>query len=206
MMSTTTAGITLVPCDVALHAYENLSPLNSRQLIFSARLEQDSDVRQADDRSLKDARWMASFIEGESYNQHATEQGAIGFLKYWPASKLPDNEQAETCYVSVALKRDMFAALLSAAQSGQLPDKLDFEVRGLSYGRKPDGSDAIWDTSDGSALPVLEARFSVPLVGPRGDEHSVHETVLAELRLWHHQARRIGWLLVVGVFLLFLRG
>jgi hypothetical protein len=107
---------------------------------------------------------MASITEAIAYNDHATEQGAIGFLKYGPESQRADDHSPETCYASVALKPECFCTLLSALQAGRLPKSIHIEAKGMEFGWKPDGSGVVWNVNSASTLPIVDIRFNVPLI------------------------------------------
>ena len=157
------ASITLIPTQAALSFAHSLSTATARSIDLECYLEPGVDVRLPTERTLKNANWTAYFTETVTYNDHATEQGAIGFLKYWAERQSEDNYTPETCHILVALKPEVFGTLLSALQDGRLPKTIHIEVKGLKYGWEPDGGGIVWNIEAADALPIIEVKFNVPL-------------------------------------------
>lgn len=162
-MTTDSAGITLVPVNASMHFTETLSTVSIKNLSMNVRLESGSDVQLVTNRTLKDAEWMVYITEADDYNDNATSQGAIGFLRYLAPSNDLEDRNPESCYISFALKRDAFSTLVSALQRDLLPEQIYIQVKGLSYGY---GRTTVWDTVSNDALPIIEVGFNIPLVAP----------------------------------------
>lgn len=162
-MTTDSASITLTPTQATLNFAHSLSAATARSMCIDCYLEPGTDVRLPTERTLKNAKWTAYITEAVTYNDHATEQGAIGLLKYMPECQSPDDHSPEGCHVSVALKPEAFGTLLSALQDGRLPKAIHIEVKGLKWGREPDGSSVVWNVEVADLLPIVEVQFNVPL-------------------------------------------
>ena len=162
-MTMDSASITLIPTQAILSFAHSLSAATARSISLDCYLEPGTDVRLPTERTLKNANWTAYITEAVTYNDHATEQGAIGFLKYWAERQSADDHSPEACNVSVALKPEIFDTLLTALQNGRLPKAIHIDVKGLEYGWEPDGSGIVWNVEAADALPIVEARFNVPL-------------------------------------------
>lgn len=173
-MTTDTVGISLVPETAMLSFAEALpsrAALTSRRLHMELRVTSGDDVRLPtqerglQNRTVKDAYWTAEFVNADTYSEYATEQGAIGFLRYRAArDKYPDATWPESCHISAALKPENFAMVLSALQTGRLPEKIHIMVKGMTSGSEPDGSGVIWDVDALSDVPIVEVSFTIPLV------------------------------------------
>lgn len=158
------ASITLTPTQATL-GFAYSSAATSRSISLDCNLEQGTDVYLPTERTLKGAKWMVYVEEGVTYNDHAIKQDAIGFLKYWPGYQSADDHPPEACHVSFALKPEIFSTLLSSLQKGYLPKTVHIEVKGLEWGQEPDGSGVMWNVEAANALPIVEAKFFVPLSG-----------------------------------------
>jgi hypothetical protein len=165
IMTIDSATITLIPLQATLSFAHSLSAVTARTICVDAFLEPGTDVYLPIERTLKGANWKATFTEAATYNDYATELGAIGFLKYWPESQSVDDSRPETCHVSVALTQDVFGTLLSALQNGRLPKAIHIEAKGLEWGWEPDGSGVVWNVEASDALPIIEISFNVPFFG-----------------------------------------
>lgn len=162
-MTMDSANITLIPTQATLSFTHSLSAVTARLTTIDCYLEPGTDVRLPTKHTLKNAKWTVYITEAVTYNDHATEQGAIGILKYWPEHQSADDHSPETCQVSVALKPDFFGTLVAALQDGRLPKYIDIGVKGLEYGWEPDGSSCVWNVETTDALPIIEIKFNVPL-------------------------------------------
>ena len=163
-MTMDSASITLVPLRATLSFAHSLSAIAARTISVGALLEPGTDVRLPTERSLKDADWTVTFTEAAIYNDHATELGAIGFLKYWPERHSVDNPTPEACHASAALTLEVFGTLLSALQNGRLPKAIHIDAKGLEWGWEPDGCGVVWNVEATNALPITEIRFNLPLL------------------------------------------
>lgn len=225
-MTIDSASITLIPLQATLSFAHSLSAVTARAISVDAFLEPGTDVRLPTERTLKDANWTATFTEAGTYNDHATELGAIGFLKYWPGSQSVDDSQPETCHVSIALTPELFGALLAGLQSGRLPKAIHIEAKGLEWGWEPDGSGVVWNVEAAKALPIVEVRFNVPLSAELqhpspsdpwenpvvSDQHpskthdikSLEKTIVSVLKRLETKLSRIGVSAIIAVVLLLL--
>ncbi len=159
---TTKTTITLLPTYAALNFTHSLSSTPARSLNISCSLEIGQDVRLPSEGSLKNASWNVFVAEADDFNPHASEQGAIGYLKYHPESHGIEHNFPETCNASFALKAEIFGTLLSAIQSGHLPASISVVTKGLEWGWEPDGSGVVWDTKACPNVPIVEVGFNVP--------------------------------------------
>jgi hypothetical protein len=121
IMTMDSASITLIPTQATLSFAHSISAATARSISIDCYLEPGTDVRLPTEHTLKNAIWTAYITEAITYNDHAREQGAIGFLKYWAERQSADDHSPEACHVSVALKPEVFGTLLSALQNGRLP-------------------------------------------------------------------------------------
>jgi hypothetical protein len=163
-MTMDSASITVIPTHATLDFAHSLSVTAARSMTIDCYLEPGTDVRLPTDRSLKNVKWSVYVTEAVAYNDHAREQGAIGFLKYWPESQSANDHSPETCHASFALKQELFCTLLSALQDGRLPKAIHIEMEGLQWGWEPGGRGVVWNVEAAKALPILEVRFNVPLL------------------------------------------
>ncbi len=163
-MTIDSASISLIPTQATLSFGHSLSAAPARLIILDCYLEPGIEVRFPTEHTLKNAIWTTSITEAVTYNDHATEQDAIGFLKYWAERQSTDDHSPEKCCVSVALKPDVFGTLLNALQNGCLPNAIHIDVKGLKYGWEADGSGIVWNLEAANALSIIEARFNVPLL------------------------------------------
>lgn len=160
-----TGFIALIPINATLGFAESLSTMRARHMSMEVRLRPDSNVRLPSEHSLKDAYWVAQFTEANTYNDYATEQGAIGLLKYYAESDRVEGYEPEKCFVSVALKPEIFSMLLSILQNGRLPETIHAEVKGMEQERmERSWRGLLWNVEANDALPIVEIRFDIPLV------------------------------------------
>ena len=224
-MTIDSASITLIPLQATLSFAHSLSAATARTINVDAFLEHGTDVRLPTKRTLKDANWTATFTEAATYNDHATELGAIGFLKYWPAERQSvDNPMPETCHASVALTPEVFGTLLSALQNGRIPKAIHIDAKSLEWGWEPDGSGVVWNVEAANALPIVGISFNLPLlaeverppssdpwdISPASDQHpstthdikSLEKMLISVLERLETRLTRIGIFAVVVVALL----
>jgi hypothetical protein len=131
-----------------------------RRVHLGLQLEPDEDVQLPDGRSLRHANWSLAVHESTQGHLESNEL-AIGQFKYWSAHD--GSNEPEECTVSAILLPNAFDALISAMQSGRMPNHVDICVRGLKFGLDPNGSAKVWDAKSQSLLPVMQLSFRMPL-------------------------------------------
>jgi hypothetical protein len=175
------ASLNFVPRDANLSISGTLESSGTRRAIaMRVSLAHGEDLRLPDDRSLREILWAIYFVEGSAYNEGATTQGSIGLIRYNKEQGRLDTHLPESCYINVALRPELFSSLLTAVQSGRVPDQITVWVKGLKYGWEPDGSGKIWDTTAMPLAYVSEVGFNIPLFERRDDPEVSTEAAPAE--------------------------
>lgn len=157
--------ITLVPRSAQLHFEEAIDSSLARTLSMHLDLDPEENVEMPDGRSLKMLSWTMTLIEGSTYNEFATKEGAIGFVFHLKESAdVIDDFSPELFHVGSVLKPEKFSTLLEILQNGRLPDQIHITVRGLNYGWCPDGSLKIWDIETNPEVFLINMQFNIPLI------------------------------------------
>jgi hypothetical protein len=145
-----------------LHVEQPDDGPGSRTISMELKLERREDVQLPDKRSLKDVEWSMRLQERAS----GSEQGEpIGVRSYLVEEGSGDyNVSPEGCHIEAVIDREIFSALLSAIQTGRLPDRVGVNVRGLKYGSDRDGREKIWNVKALEYAPVLNLSFGILLI------------------------------------------
>jgi hypothetical protein len=153
---------------LSFHLGATLEGPESRSISVVVELRADQYVRTPDKRSLHDAKWSIRLLEFDAYHEEPESEGNIGYLSYLPEIKSDYDVMAESCSASVALDHATFQSLLDTLLSGRLPDWISLNIKGLTFGGAPDGSEKIWDITANMNLPIVDISVRFPiLVSPQ---------------------------------------
>lgn len=151
------------PKQASIHLGVNAEGARTRSISLVIALESGEDVHTVDKRSLRSVQWTMQLLDMDHFNEAATKEGAIGFLSYLPESNSEYDFSPESCHASVAVGQRTFNSLFDVLITGRLPDSLSVSVKGMRYGRHPDGREKIWDTQANQDLPIVEISVRVPI-------------------------------------------
>jgi hypothetical protein len=143
-----------------LNIDEAIDEQSRRSIAFRLHLHPDEDVRLLDNCTLKDVHWSMYLREAI---EPSKEVEALGTLSHFDAMSDDYDSEPENCHVDAALKPDNFALLLSAMQTGRVPNSVNITVRGLEYGPDPKGRIKVWDVTAMRCAPVIKLSFGIPL-------------------------------------------
>jgi hypothetical protein len=172
--------ISFVPKDAAIHFGDAFEHKVGRSISMRLVIDADEDVRLPDDRTLKQSQWSLYLIEGATYNERVTKQGAIGLIRS-STERGTDTPVPNECWLNAALKTEEFSTLLALLQGGRMPSKLHIQVLGMTYGWEPDGEGKVWDLKAMPTAFVTELKFDIPLVTPSDTASPGGDTQTANL-------------------------
>jgi len=103
---------------------------------------------------LTASNWAVQVHEGETYNDYAERKGGMGVLVY---------DDRRGCFVDAAVGKSTFERLLTALESGRMPQYMSVTILGLTYGAGWESMERVWDIEKNHPAVVTEISFTLPV-------------------------------------------
>jgi len=95
--------------------------------------------------------------------------GTVSYHAEWPGRDGIDYSPASISF-DIFTPPDVLASLVRFAENGRFVKRFTIEVRGMAYGRTPDGREKRWpDNAGNSILPIVRVHYDLPLAEPPDD-------------------------------------
>lgn len=131
----------------------------SRGLQFAVRLTER--MGSPSGTALNEFEWNVAVDEGDVYNKHAENMGALGFML---GPHRGGFEHFERGLIACVIGRSTFEPLLAAILAGRLPTAITVAVKSAAVTWHPDHSrEVIWDPN-GETPPVVRIEFFTPII------------------------------------------